>query len=675
MISQRLTKVEPIRELVPFLGASERARIGAIFGVAPTGTTSFASELRDLARRHAGDPSSSRLRAFCLVAADLCEQGWALSFEHDRVVFEAPGSALLDGEDRDAAKERVRRALRRGRFEQLAEPSTRAFLRRVERRKDRGTGGLTSVADLVDDGRDLARALEEANAVPSDERKDALARVIDPIVEVCTPEARCPETGLPLLDIWRYFRHTWAHEYRSVPGRQLCFLVRNAARPNRPVMGIAMLASPVMRLSVRDSWIGWLRDDAQARIENGHWGSRSFARTLRERLDASIAEVRSDDLLTEQEIAEPTDAIVARLEQRAAGAAFERERQLRAYHEACQESGEKPKPQRGIRVDGAAGDVDWIAASEDLLFLRKRAEVLAKLLAARIAFQKAELTARPTQALKRLFSDSDGQRAIDTVLAEFRKAGLSSQVADLSVCGAVAPYNELIGGKLVALLMTSNEVRRAYATRYGGQVSVIASQMAGRPIRKPANLQVLTTTSLFGASSSQYNRLRLKAEQHGELRSDIRWRKIGRSLTQGFGTLHLSNHTFAALSEIALERHSARRVNNRFGEGTSPRLRQIREGLEALGLRANNVLNHATPRIFYACELGHGSADALVGMGKPSRRGATTAAISTAWRDRWLAQRARRAETLAALACLGPATVKASLHADVDGQLALEMEG
>lgn len=618
---------------------------------------------------------SARLRAFCLVAADLCEQGWALSFERDRVVFEAPGDTLLEGEDTAAAKERVRRALRRGRFEQLAEPSTRAFLRKVERRKDRGTGRLTSVADLVDDGRDLARALKEANALPTEERKAALARVIDPVVEVCGSDMKCSETGLPLLDVWRYFRHTWAHEYRAIPGRQLCFLIRNAARPNRPVMGIAMLASPVMRLSIRDSWIGWLRPDAQERIEKGQWGSRSFARALRDRLQASLNEVRSDDLVTEEELFEPTDAVVARLEQRAAGAAYERERDLRAYHKACRASGEKPTPQRGVRVDGSDGDIDWTSASEDLLFVRKRAEVLAKLLAARIAFRKADLDERPKEALRTLFTDLQGQRAIDTVLAEFRKAGLSSQVADLSVCGAVAPYNELIGGKLVALLMTSNEVRRAYADRYSGQVSVIASQMAGRPITKPSDLQILTTTSLFGASSSQYNRLRLRAERHKGLRSDIVWARIGRSLTQGFGTLHLSNHTFAALSEIALERHSARRVNNRFGEGTSPRLRQIREGLEALGLKANDVLNHATPRIFYACELGRSSADSLIGLGKPSRRGASVEAIGAAWRDRWLVARAQRPQTLARVARLGPSAVRTSLYADADGQLSLEMGG
>ena len=48
--------------------------------------------------------------------------------------------------------------------------------------------------------------------------------------------------------------------------------------------------------------------------------------------------------------------------------------------------------------------------------------------------------------------------------------------------------------------------------------------------------------------------------------------------------MHLGNITVDALRELSAATYDARRVNNRFGEGASPRLRQIREGLEALGL-------------------------------------------------------------------------------------------
>jgi hypothetical protein len=68
----------------------------------------------------------------------------------------------------------------------------------------------------------------------------------------------------------------------------------------------------------------------------------------------------------------------------------------------------------------------------------------------------------------------------------------------------------------------------------------------------------------------------------------------------------LGGETAQALRSMAMSRHDSRRANNRFGEGTSPRLRQIREGLDALGLKSDTILHHATPRIFYGCELSPG---------------------------------------------------------------------
>jgi hypothetical protein len=252
---------------------------------------------------------------------------------------------------------------------------------------------------------------------------------------------------------------------------------------------------------------------------------------------------------------------------------------------------------------------------------------------------------RPTlDKLRAMFAAKRGQRAIDIMLAEFRKAGLSSRVADVSVCGAVHPYNDLLGGKLVALMLTSREVRDAYGRRYGGQVSVIASQMAGRPVIKPAKLDVLTTTSLYGLGSSQYNRLALRAADHWGIPSDIRWKAIGKSLTGGYGTLHLGPETLQALREMGERRHDARRINNRFGEGTSPRLRQVREGLDALGVQSDRVLHHATPRLFYGCELDPNAAAALLSIKtKAAPRAPSAAAIGAAWRRRWLLPRIEHA--------------------------------
>jgi hypothetical protein len=658
------------RAFTPYLAPGERKQIHDLLGAGLP--PSFASELRSLARRYVDDGDSVKLRAVCLLVADLCEQGWGVTIDAGGITFAPPGIGRSGQQSIEDVKARVRQTLQAARLRQLQEPSVRHFLQRAERRTLRPQGRF-SVLDLIDDGAELARAIRRIEALPASQRDAALAGVISPVVEVCEAGAKCPDTGLSLIDIWRYFRHTWAHEYRSIPGRQMLVLVRNAARPRRPIMGIAMLASPVMRLTARDEWIGWLRTSAEARIRDNVWNHAAFGSALIDRVEASIASLRWDDLASAAEIAEPTESVALRLEQKASGAAFAREAQLRAHYEQHRETDGRVRPHRGD-VKAASPDTDWRAASDDLLFVRKRAESLAQLLFAKQVFRVSGLETDAGGAFDHLFRNRAGQRAIDIALAEFRKAGLSSEVADVSICGAVAPYNQLLGGKLVALLLASKEVRDAYARRYGDQISVIASQMAGRAVCKPADLRILTTTSLYGVGSSQYNRLALRAQDHHGLPYDIKWGAIGKSLTGGYGTLHLGEETAQALRSMAMATHDARRVNNRFGEGTSPRLRQIREGLDALGLQSDSILHHATPRIFYGCELGPGSRDALLGLGSVTAEEPSSRNIAAAWRRRWLTNRIQREETLAELSKLGVTSVRASLHADADGQFLLPIE-
>lgn len=662
------------RSFSPYLAPAERKELHELLSFAGPTPPSFAESLRSLARSYIDDGDSGKLRTVCLLVADLFEQGWSVKVADDRITFEPPGIVRAGHQSVEDVKLRVRGAMQAARARQLLEPSVSSFLRRMEKRTIRSPGLRSSVLDLVDSGAQLAEALTAVAGLPTDQHEAALAEIVDPVVEICQAGKRCAVTGLSLNDIWRYFRHTWAHEYRPIPGRQLLVLVRNAARPNRPIIGIAMLASPVMRVTVRDNWIGWLRDAMEVRLRSGVWEPPALAHALLERLDASITALRWDDLASAEEINSPIETTVLRLEQKASGAAFARDLELRAHYEANVEEGGKVRPMRGGLKD-ASSDADWRGASEDLLFVRKRSELLAQLLFAKQMFRAAALERTPVQALDQLLAARSGQRAIDIVLTEFRKAGLSSRVVDVSICGAVHPYNELLGGKLVALLLASKEIRDQYSDRYSGQVSVIASQMAGRAVTKPADLRVLTTTSLYGVGSSQYNRLVLRAANHPGFANDLKWDSIGKSKTGGFGTLHLGSETAQALRQMAQNLHVSRRVNNRFGEGTSPRLRQIREGLDAIGVDSDAILHHATPRLFYACELGDGSRTSLLGMEADDLEAVSCAAIGAAWRRRWLASRAKRDETLAELRRLGPASVQESLRASPADDLLRRTDG
>ena len=84
---------------------------------------------------------------------------------------------------------------------------------------------------------------------------------------------------------------------------------------------------------------------------------------------------------------------------------------------------------------------------------------------------------------------------------EGRKTELINQTMDVFTLGALPPYNRLLGGKLVALSVTSNEVRKDYRSVYAGR----KTEMERRVI--PAHLVALTTTSAFGRSSI-YKRLK-----------------------------------------------------------------------------------------------------------------------------------------------------------------------
>ena len=108
-----------------------------------------------------------------------------------------------------------------------------------------------------------------------------------------------------------------------------------------------------------------------------------------------------------------------------------------------------------------------------------------------------------------MIQTDSGKRAMNIALEYMRQRIYSTQSADLNVCGAVAPYNEIIGGKLITLLSTSKKVMEKYDENYKKEVSIISSGVAGRNIIKSSKLLFLSVSSLYDISSSQYNRLKL----------------------------------------------------------------------------------------------------------------------------------------------------------------------
>ena len=498
------------------------------------------------------------LLAAGLVLTDLAIQRWQLRLRAGRLKIRAP---MQVRGDHAAEKARIRRQELVKRDAQLRQPAVQSFLRSMERSQI-FNDKFTAIYSLMRDGRELADGLRKAREHSSNGWASILANVVDPYIQfVTSDEARCAFTGLRLMDIWRYFRHTWTNQYTSVPGRTLMFLVRDRAAPFHPVIGIGALSSPVIQIRERDIWIGWHPDKFLECIQAN--STPEIAQHLVKIVDVAIAEMYVDDLLEDdvisrRDLSDPREAVITRL--------FTEGVQQRRLHYRYVRS----RDHKSARRELLQTDDYWVMRARTHLFRSKRATALASYLRARAVFKKAFGAQATAAKFAALASTALGRDTIRTIVKKAKADRVGISVADITVCGAVQPYNAILGGKLVAMLATSPEVVCEYKRRYLNAESEIASSMAGRPIVRAPSLVLLGTTSLYGIGSSQYNRIRIPCEHlGGSSKEAIRYEELGQS--EAFGTSQYSDETVDALVDLVQQSSDGQRVNSIFGEGVRPK--------------------------------------------------------------------------------------------------------
>ncbi len=595
------------------------------------------------------------VRVCSSVMCDLAGQGWSLRVGAPGIHVAQPNAAATPSEE----KSRVRTAHLIERDNQLTQPATRRFIQEMERRRPT-RGGWRSIFTLMRDGRALRQQLLAAASADSPEaRQAALAACVQPYVQVIEPGAVDHVTGMRLMDVWRYFRHTWTTTYNSTPGRKMYVLIRDRAVPEHPVIGIAALGSAIVQMSDRDRWIGWNGDAFLTQLDetpSGAW-ARWLDKSLTELLaGVYVADLVRDGVFSRRELRSPTADTVARLRRasREARSTHRLYAQTARHKAAAREAATAEKGRRkASAVKRTSNDAHWRRQALTHLFKSKRAGALADLLEARARLISSGFDEPTKQALKVALSKPAGRRAVQTVLRQVRAAHVGIDMLDITVCGAIAPYNVLLGGKLVSMLMASPEIVAAYARRYRNACSVIASAMAGRAIRRRPNLVLLGTTSLYGVASSQYNRVRIPADRVGAS-GDVQLVRLGR--TAGFGSYHFSRETIEELEAVAASAQRGRQVNSIFGEGVNPKLRKVRGALDSVGLPSQALLQHGSPRLIYALPLASNFREVLIGKAKrpkyflPQAPAGTAAnAITAYWRERWLGPRAQRPDVLRAV--------------------------
>ena len=590
-------------------------------------------------------------------------------------------------------KEAIRNELRPRVLQQFADRHVRQFIRRLER--PGASSGHQSVKALIADGAELQQRLLAGRRFRLDDprRNEALRGAVRPYLQLVDAGVRDEHTGLALRDIWRYFRFTWSIPQTSIPGRSLLYLVRDAAHACHAVIGIAALSNCAVQMAPRDRAIGWSTagltdalttlfspaEQRQAREAGDpvlcmqgiyRWLRHEFAvgdvpstetrraalvrvvDWLQQGMSTAIGEIEPQGLATAEDLASPSQEVIDRL--RHLSKEFASRRQ-----EALAGNGNDGNGTVGLDPAAGAAPVDDdvlnleakhasnapVNNSRRMLVRKKRAFELMRLLdAGRILAANREALTDPATAFATMERD-EIRAAINTAMSAIKGRRIGTNLLEITTCGAVAPYNRMLGGKLVALLLLSPQVAADNNRRYGNEPAIIRSQLKNSRVVPDNTLVWLGTTSLFSHGSSQYERLRLPAGVIAPGQEEIRYRYLGE--TSGYGTVQFADETVRSLDTLMRRRRGYRDVNSVFGEGASPRLRKLRSGLDAIGFNASLTMLHHQGRRIYGVPLFPGAGAYLCGLDpdapdyirSPEPLVDASERIADFWRYRWLSRR------------------------------------
>lgn len=204
-------------------------------------------------------------------------------------------------------------------------------------------------------------------------------------------------------------------------------------------------------------------------------------------------------------------------------------------------------------------------------------------------------------------------------------------VMDAFVLGAVPPYSQLLGGKLIGMLMTSAEVLEAFSRKYAEGATLIRGRKAD------GRLALITTSSALGRSSI-YNRLTMDGQELF----------ISAGYTLGSGEFHFSNGVYKDLLAFARQTGEPSAKDHRWGNGWRSRREVLRRVLPQLGF-SRELIYHGVRREVFVVPLARNAREFLCGADDELHGPRPPAAeLFDHFRSRWLLPRAQRNQSFRA---------------------------
>ena len=187
--------------------------------------------------------------------------------------------------------------------------------------------------------------------------------------------------------------------------------------------------------------------------------------------------------------------------------------------------------------------------------------------------------------------------------------------------GALPPYNQIIGGKMVALALSSNEMRDEYSKKYAKRKTVLLQR------ELDSDLLFITTTSAFGRSSI-YNRLKYNEEKVA----------ISLGYTKGSGSFHITQKLYSEIQTFLRRRRID--TNTTFGYGPSRKVKLLDIALSLLDLKDFHY--HNITREFFLFPSVRNLNEVISQEQSPDFYDRPFSSLATFWKNRWAIPRFHR---------------------------------